>query len=271
MPNEKKKIRIHSLHDMRNEGRKIVCVTAYDAITGRWADTAGVDLVLIGDSLCSTALGLPNTLKMTLEWTIHHSLAVSRTVKNALRVGDMPFLSYKVSPEQALTNAGRLVQEANVEAVKMEGGVEVAPMIERVVHAGIPVMGHIGLQPQSLHKQGGYRLQGQDEEGRQQLIQDARVLVDSGVFALVLEKIPPDLAESISSEISVPTVGIGAGSGCGGQILVMADLLGMSGAMPRKLARSYANLHDDALEALRQYIRDVNEGTFPAVENTYES
>jgi 3-methyl-2-oxobutanoate hydroxymethyltransferase len=271
MPDERKKVRIQSLRELKNSGRKIACVTAYDAITGRWADTAGVHVVLIGDSLCSTALGLPNTLKMTLEWTIHHALAVSQTVKKALRVGDMPFLTYKISEEQALANAGRLVQEANVEAVKMEGGTELASIIERVVNAGIPVMGHIGLQPQSFHKQGGYRLQGQDEAGRQQLMHDARALAAAGVFALVLEKIPPDLAEVIQAEISVPTIGIGAGGGCDGQILVMADLLGMSSNMHQKLARSYANLHDDAIAALRMYIQDVQEGTFPAPENTYES
>jgi 3-methyl-2-oxobutanoate hydroxymethyltransferase len=263
------KVRITTLRAMKEAGRKITMVTAYDAITGRWVDSAGADLILVGDSLGNTALGLPGTIEVTLEMMLHHCAAVSRGVQRALQIGDMPFMTYKISPEQALANCGRMIQEGHMEAVKIEGGVEVAPTVERLVDAGIPVMGHIGLLPQSFHAQGGYRIQGRDEANAGRLVKDAHALEEAGVFSIVLEGIPASLAERITNEVSVPTIGIGAGKGCDGQVLVIADLLGMSGTPSPKLAKNYANFYNEATQAIGQYITEVREGAFPAAENIY--
>jgi 3-methyl-2-oxobutanoate hydroxymethyltransferase len=254
---------------MKEAGQKITMVTAYDALTGRWADQGGIEIVLVGDSLGNTALGLPNPTQVTLETMIHHCSAVARGVKRALRVGDMPFMTYKVSPEQALTNCGRMIQEGSMEAVKLEGGQEVLPMIERLVRAGIPVMGHLGLTPQSIHAMGGYRIQGRDEAAAERLKADARGLEEAGVFSLVLEGIPAELAGQITSGFRVPTIGIGAGKDCDGQVLVLADMLGMSDTRRPKLARLYANLFDEATGAIRRFADEVREGRFPGPENTY--
>lgn len=263
------KVRVTTLHAMKEQGRKITMVTAYDAITARWAEAAGVDVVLVGDSLGNTALGLPSTVEVTLEMMLHHCAAVSRGIQRVLQIGDMPFMTYKISPEQAMANCGRMIQEGHMEAVKIEGGVEVAPMIERMVQAGIPVMGHIGLLPQSYHAQGGYRVQGRDEANAARLMADARALEEAGAFSMVLEGIPASLAARITSEISIPTIGIGAGKDTDGQVLVLSDLLGMSDGPTPKLAKKYANIYNEATEALRQYIGDVREGAFPSAENIY--
>lgn len=263
------KIRVTTLRAMKEAGRKITMLTAYDALTGRWADAAGIDLVLVGDSLGNTALGLPGTIEVTLEMMLHHCAAVSRGVQRALRIGDMPFMTYKISPEQALANCGRMIQEGHMEAVKIEGGVEVAPMVERLVQAGLPVMGHIGLLPQSYHAQGGHRIQGRDEANAMRLAADAQALQDAGVFAMVLEGIPAPLAASITSQVNVPTIGIGAGKETDGQVLVVADLLGMSDAPAPKLAKKYADFNAAATAAIAKYIEEVREGGFPGPENIY--
>lgn len=263
------KVRVTALRAMKEQSRRIAMITAFDALGGRWADAAGVDIVLVGDSLGNTALGLPSTIEVTLEMMIHHCAAVSRGVQRALLIGDMPFMTYKVSAEQALVNCGRLIQEGHMEGVKIEGGVEAAPTIARLVEAGVPVMGHIGLLPQSFHAQGGYRIQGRDEAGAERLLRDAHALEEAGAFSIVLEGIPSAVAAHITSEISIPTIGIGAGKECDGQVLVLADLLGMSAAPPAKLAKQYAHFYDEATAAITQYIEEVRSGDFPAPENTY--
>jgi 3-methyl-2-oxobutanoate hydroxymethyltransferase len=269
MSQEIVKVRITTLRSMKEAGKKIAMVTAYDAITGRWADQAGVEVVLVGDSLGNNVLGFPTTIEVTLEMMIHHCAAVARGVTRALRVGDMPFMSYKISPEQAMANCARLIQEGAMEAVKLEGGAEIVPMVERLVRAGVPVMGHVGLLPQSYHAQGGYRIQGRDEAAAQRLLGDAHRLEEAGVFSIVLEGIPSSLAAQVTRELKIPTIGIGAGRECDGQVLVMADLLGVSGRPLPKLARAYANFHEEATQAIRRYADDVREGNFPGPENTY--
>ena len=269
MTEKAKKIRISTLGRMKREGRKITAVTAYDAITGAWADQAGIDLILVGDSLGPTALGLADTIEVRLEQMVHHGAAVARAARSALRVGDMPFMTYKASPEQALTTSARLIQEGGMEAVKLEGGSEMAPTVERLVRAGIPVLGHVGILPQSYHQQGGFHIQGRDEATAGQLRRDVKALENAGAFAIVLECIPAPLAARISGELAIPTIGIGAGPDCDGQILVIADLLGMIDDKPFRFVKPYAQLHDSARRALEGYVADVRNGSFPGQEQTY--
>jgi 3-methyl-2-oxobutanoate hydroxymethyltransferase len=269
MAGELQKVRVPTLRAMKREGRKIAVATAYDALTGAWADAAGVDVVLVGDSLGNTALGLPSTIPVTLEMMLHHAAAVGRGVGRALLVGDMPFMTYKTSPEQAMTTCGRMIQEGTAEAVKLEGGGAVRPMVERLVRADIPVMGHLGLTPQSYHAMGGYHVQGRDEAAARLLLEDARMLQEAGVFSLVLEGIPASLAARVTAEVSIPTIGIGAGPDCDGQVLVLADLLGLSPAEPPRFARRYANLAEEARRAIERFADDVRRGDFPGPENVY--
>jgi 3-methyl-2-oxobutanoate hydroxymethyltransferase len=266
---EGEKVRIQTLQAMKEAKRPIAAVTAYDAIGGRWADQSGLDFVLVGDSLGNTALGLSSTVEVTLEMMIHHCAAVSRGVERALLVGDMPFMSAKVSPEQALTHCGRMIQEGRMEAVKLEGGNEITPIVERLVMAGLPVMGHIGLLPQSVHAQGGYRVQGRDEAQALILIEDAMRLEDAGAFAVVIEGILPEVAGRITEVLSIPTIGIGAGLECDGQVLVLADLLGLSDVPLPKFVRPYGRLGDQARQALERYAAEVRDGSFPGPENLY--
>jgi 3-methyl-2-oxobutanoate hydroxymethyltransferase len=266
---DRAKVRVTTLRQLKDAGKKISMVTAYDAITGHWADVAGIDVILVGDSLGNTALGYPTTIEVTMEMMIHHCAAVARGVHGAFRVGDMPFMAYKVSPEQALANCGRMIQEGSMEAVKMEGGEYLVPTVERLVQAGIPVMGHVGLLPQSFHAQGGNRIQGRDELEAARLLRDAKLLEEAGAFMVVLEGIPGSLAARITGELKIPTIGIGAGLDCDGQVLVLADLLGMSDRSLPKLARSYAHLFETATQAIRLYAEDVRQGRFPKPENIY--
>jgi len=256
------KVRTIHLADKKAQGEKIVMVTAYDFPTGKLADLAGVDIVLVGDSLGNVVLGLPSTIAVTLDQMVHHCAAVSRGVEHALVVADMPFMTYKISPEQALTNAARLMQEGGVEAVKVEGGEEVAPTISRIVSAGIPVMGHIGLTPQSLHQLGGYRIQGRDSEQIEKLLADARAVADAGAFAIVVELVPAAVARRLSESVAPPTIGIGSGPHCDGQVLVLHDLLGLNPRPPR-FVKVYANLEKVITGAIRRYAADVREGRFP--------
>ncbi len=256
----------------RCKGReKIACVTAADAATARLADAAGMPLILVGDSLAMTVLGYPNTLPVTMKAMLHHTSAVARGVSRALVVADMPFLSYHLSTEQALRNAGRFIQKAGAGAVKIEGGAKRAETIRRLVDNGIPVLGHIGLTPQNIHTLGGYKVQGRGNEAAKQINDDLTAVSDAGVFAVVLECIPRNLGAELTQRSAVPTIGIGAGPECDGQILVSHDLLGLtpSDTTPR-FARRYAELGQATADAFAAYHNDVLQGTFPDAEHSYE-
>lgn len=250
-------------------GEKIACVTVYDYTSAQLADTAGFPLLLVGDSLGMTALGFESTLPVTLEMMLHHTAAVVRGVKNALVVADMPFLTYQVSIAEGLRNAGRFLQEARADAVKIEGGALRAELVSALTQNGIPVLGHIGLTPQSVNQLGGYKVQGRTQAAAEQLLQDARVLEQAGVFGIVLECLPPDVTERITASVAIPTIGIGAGPGCDGQVLVLNDLLGLSLKPPPKFVKPYAALAPIMQEAFAAYIKDVQNGTFPSDEHCY--
>jgi 3-methyl-2-oxobutanoate hydroxymethyltransferase len=253
----------------RKGGAKLKMVTAYDTPSARIADRAGADMILVGDSLANVVLGYDTTLMVDVDQMVHHTAAVSRARPRALVVGDMPFLSYHVSVEEAVRNAGRFVREGGAEAVKLEGGRKRVPVVEAVLAAEIPVMGHIGLTPQSVHAMGGYRVQGKDLGTAQALLADARALEDAGVFAIVLEGVPDALAAAITAAISVPTIGIGAGKAVDGQVLVFHDVLGFHDQRLAKFVRPYAHLFDDAVAALTAFFADVESGAFPSAEESY--
>ena len=255
----------------RKHQSKLTMVTAYDAPMARIVDQAGIDMILVGDSLATTVLGQPDTLAATVETMIYHSAAVAQVQPKALIVTDMPWLSYHVSPAETIHNAGRLVREGKAEAVKLEGGRKRLPMIEAILAAEIPVMGHLGLTPQSVHTMGGYKVQGKDLAAAHALLEDAKALAQAGVFALVLEGIPDILAKRISEEIAIPTIGIGAGPHCDGQVLVFHDLLGLTSGHLPKFVRQYAQLAEIATQALQQYSADVQAGTFPSDKETYHT
>lgn len=253
----------------RKGGAKLKMVTAYDTPTARIADRAGADMILVGDSLANVVLGFETTLKVGVEEMVHHTAAVSRAKPRALVVGDMPFLSYHVSVEEAVRNAGRFVREGGAEAVKLEGGRKRIPVVEAVLAAEIPVMGHIGLTPQSVHAMGGYRVQGKDLGAAQALLADARALDEAGVFAIVLEGVPDTLAGAITAAVAVPTIGIGAGKAVDGQVLVFHDVLGFHDQRLAKFVRPYAHLFDDAVAALSAFFADVESGAFPSADESY--
>ncbi len=249
---------------------RIKMVTAYDAPSARIADKAGADVILVGDSVANVVLGRKTTLQVTLDEMVHHGAAVSAIGARALVVGDMPWLSFHISPAETVRNAGRFVQEGGVEAVKIEGGQKRVPVIEAVLGAEIPVMGHLGLTPQSVHTMGGYRVQGREVVAAKKLIEDALALEDAGVFCIVLEGVPGMVADLITRRVSVPTIGIGAGAKTDGQVLVFHDVLGLNDEDLPRFVRSYASLHDDAVKALSAFFADVENGSFPSPEETYE-
>lgn len=254
----------------RKGGPKLKMVTAYDAPTARIADRAGADIILVGDSVANVVLGFEDTLAVSVDVMVHHTAAVSRMKPNALIVGDMPWLSYHSSPPETVANAGRLVRDGGAGSVKLEGGRKRLPMISAVLDAEIPVMGHLGLTPQSYHAMGGYRVQGNEAQAAYELISDAHALTDAGVFAIVLEGVPDVVAEIVTNEIAVPTIGIGAGVNCDGQVLVFHDVTGLgAGEYVPKFVRSYANLADDAVAALEEFFADVESGAFPSEAETY--
>lgn len=254
----------------RKGGPKLKMVTAYDAPTARIADRAGADIILVGDSVANVVLGFEDTLAVSVDVMVHHTAAVARMKPHALIVGDMPWLSYHSSPQETVTNAGRLIRDGGAGSVKLEGGRKRLPMIEAVLDAEIPVMGHLGLTPQSYHAMGGYRVQGKEAQAAYELISDAHALTDAGVFAIVLEGVPDVVAEIVTGEISVPTIGIGAGRNCDGQVLVFHDVTGLgAGEYVPKFVRSYANLADDAVAALEEFFADIEAGSFPAEAETY--
>jgi 3-methyl-2-oxobutanoate hydroxymethyltransferase len=252
-----------------SDRRKIVCLTAYDYPTARLVDEAGVDVVLVGDSLGMVVLGYENTLPLTVEEMLHHTRAVRRGVRRALLVADMPYGSFHEDRSEALRNAIRFVKEAGAEAVKVEGGERRMDLIAQLVEAEIPVMGHIGLTPQSMHAFGGFRVQGKTVEAGEQLLRDARAVEAAGAFSVVLESIPRELAARITSELRIPTIGIGAGPECDGQILVLHDMIGLSFGHTPKFARRYANVGEAMSRAVTAYAEDVRRGHFPADEESY--
>lgn len=253
----------------RKGGPKIKMVTAYDAPSARIADRAGADIILVGDTLAHVVLGFDDTLPATVDIMIHHTAAVARAKPGALVLGDMPWLSYHLSVEETVRNAGRLLREGGAEAVKLEGGRKRLPMIEALLSAEIPVMGHLGLTPQSIHTMGGYRVQGKKAEAARELLEDARALAAAGVFGIVLEGVPNVLAQMVTQEVPVPTIGIGAGPYCDGQVLVFHDVLGLYDGRVPKFVRQYAHLADVATEALQHFFADVQEGTFPSDAESY--
>lgn len=254
-----------------NPKKKITSLTAYDYPTARLLDTAGVDVILVGDSVAMVALGYANTLPLTLDEALHHTKAVGRGVKRALLVADMPYGSYHGDLHESLRNAMRFVKEASAEAVKIEGGERRLELIARLTEAEIPVMGHIGLTPQSVHLLGGYRVQGKTPATAEQLLRDARSVEAAGAFAIVLEAIPRELAAEITRTVRIPTIGIGAGPDCDGQILVLHDLLGLTFQEPPKFARQYANVGAIIAKAVREYCDDVQQGNFPTDEESYHA
>jgi 3-methyl-2-oxobutanoate hydroxymethyltransferase len=255
----------------KTRGEKLVMCTAYDATFASILDTAGIDILLVGDSLGMVIQGHETTIPVTLEHMVYHTRAVTRGAKRAHVVGDMPFMSYKVSAEQALESAMRMMQEGRAHSVKLEGGKELAPTIERIVAAGIPVMGHVGLTPQSVHAMGGFKIQGRNSEGAAQILEDALALQEAGCFAVVLEGIPLDLAKEITSQLEIPTIGIGAGVHCDGQVLVCYDMLGMNEGFKPKFLKEYASLHEVMVGAAQSYAEEVRAGTFPDDEHSFKS
>jgi 3-methyl-2-oxobutanoate hydroxymethyltransferase len=264
-----RKVTTHSLQQMKARGKRIACLTAYDYLTAAILDKAGIDLVLVGDSAGNVFAGYDTTIPMTMEQMLYHAEVVARAVGRALVVADLPFMSYQVSEEDALRNAGRFIKESLAEGVKLEGGRHLGPTIRRIVDAGIPVMGHLGLTPQSIHKFGSYKARGVSADEADQIRSDALALEQAGVFAIVLEKVPARLASEITKELSVPTIGIGAGAACDGQILVTQDLLGVYTRFRPRFVRRYAEIGQTMESAFRQYCDDVRGGAFPSDEESY--
>lgn len=260
---------IQSFKTAKAEGRRITMLTAYDYTTASLLDEAGVDCLLVGDSLGMVMLGYENTLRVTMDEMIHHTKAVARAAKHALLIGDMPFLSYHASTEAAVLNAGRFIQEGGAQAVKLEGGPDVIDKVRAIIKAQIPVLGHLGLTPQSVNIFGGFKRQGQNIEAARQMIDDALLLQDAGVFGLILEAVPEGLAKVITEKLNIPTIGIGAGVHCDGQVLVIQDLLGMFRRMRPKFVKAYMEGGDATVSAVKRYLQEVQSGEFPAAEHSF--
>ncbi len=263
------KVTVPDIISRKKENKKICMITAYDFPSAIVSDEAGVDIILVGDSLGMVVLGYENTLKVTMDEMIHHTKAVARGTKRALLVGDMPFLSYHISVDEAVRNAGRFIQEGGTEGIKIEGGRKRLGVIRAILDAEIPVMGHIGLTPQSIHRMGGYKVQGRILKKAEELIKDAKILEEEGVFSIVLEGISDELAKIITSELRIPTIGIGAGKNCDGQVLVFHDLLGFTSKPLPKFVRTYANVHEQIKEAIHRFISDIHDARFPSKNESY--
>ncbi|MFN3740860.1 MAG: 3-methyl-2-oxobutanoate hydroxymethyltransferase [Thermodesulfovibrionales bacterium] len=263
-------VTIQDLWKKKAEGKKITMLTAYDCAFARIVDEAGIDVILVGDSLGMVVQGKENTLPVTMDEMLYHTAMVSRATKNAMVIGDMPYLSYQISIEEAVRNAGRFIKNAGAHAVKVEGGSEVIPQVKAMVKAEIPVLGHVGLTPQAILRMGGFKVQGRTEEQRKRLIEDSLLLQDAGAFAIVLEAIPMDLAKEITERLSIPTIGIGAGPYCDGQVLVIHDILGLFERFTPRFVKKYANLKEEALKAIRAYKEEVEKGLFPAEEHSFK-
>ncbi len=263
------RITINQIKEMKQKGEKIAMLTAYDYSTAKIIDEVGIPLILVGDSLGMVVLGYESTIPVTMEEMLHHTKAVARGVERAMVIGDMPFMSYHISSEDALRNAARFIQKGGAQAVKLEGGVTVADKVESMVSCGIPVLGHIGLTPQSIHQLGGHRRQGRNLEAAKGLIKDARALEEAGAFAIVLETIPAPLASLISQKISIPTIGIGAGAGCDGQVLVVNDMLGLFTDFVPRHVKQYAQLANIMSNAITEYYNEVKAGSFPTEAQSF--
>ena len=263
------RVTTRNVQEFKKKGQKFAVLTAYDYPTAKLVEEAGVPVILVGDSLGQVVLGYDSTVKVTMEEMLHHTKAVVRGTQRAMVVGDMPFLSYNLDEAQALQNAGRFLQEAGAQAVKLEGGVHVADTVKRITEAGIPVMGHIGLTPQSVHQLGGYRVQGKTSAEAHELVEDALALEAAGAFAVVLELIPASVAETISQRLTIPTIGIGAGVGCDAQVQVINDMLGLNTDFVPKHAKRYATLGDTMRDAIAAYAAEVQAGTFPTDKESF--
>ena len=270
LTSQRKKVTTLTYRQKKERGEPITMLTAYDYPTALSMDRAGVDSILVGDSLAMVVLGYENTLPVTMEEMLHHCRAVARGAQHALLVGDMPFMSYQVSVDEALRNAGRFLKQGGMDAVKLEGGRERLEAVKAITGAGIPVMGHLGLTPQSVHQLGGFRAQGKTAAAAKRLLEDALMLEDAGCFSIVLESVPSQLAELISQRLLIPTIGIGAGPGCDGQVLVTHDLLGLFDRFTPKFVKKYADFHADLQRAFGEYLQDVQERTFPAKEHSIQ-
>jgi len=262
------KITTSVIREKKIKGEKITMLTAYDYATAIVLDESGVDIILVGDSLGMVVLGYDSTLPVTMEDMLHHTKAVAGGTKRALVIADMPFLSYQVSTEEALRNAGKFLKEAGAQGVKLEGGREIADLIRKITSIGIPVMAHLGLTPQSVHQLGGYKIQGKDDATAKKLIEDARMIEEAGAFSVVLECVPAALAGKISQAVAIPTIGIGAGVDCDGQVLVINDMLGMFERFTPKFVKKYANLNAQMKEGVKKYIDEVKSGAFPDEEHS---
>jgi 3-methyl-2-oxobutanoate hydroxymethyltransferase len=263
------KITVPRIIEMKGKGEKIVCLTAYDCLIASLFDASGIEIILVGDSAAMVFAGHDTTLPITMDQMLYHTRAVTRGVKRALVIADMPFLSFQITPEQAIENAGRFLQQGRAAGVKIEGGEPVAETIRKIVDIGIPVMGHLGLTPQSIQAFGGYRLRGKSEVEADTIRRDAKSLEQAGVFAMVLEKIPSSLAAEVTKSVSIPTIGIGAGPRCDGQILVSPDMLGLFEAFKPKFVRQYANLAESIRKAASGFMKDVKSGDYPSKEESY--
>jgi 3-methyl-2-oxobutanoate hydroxymethyltransferase len=264
------KITTVTIREMKDSGERIAMVTAYDYPTARMLDDAGIDAVLVGDSVGNVVLGYRDTLSVTMDEMIHHTRAVARGVKHALMVGDMPFMSYQASTEDAIRNAGRFMKEGHAEAVKVEGGRGMIKKVEAIIQSGIPVMAHLGLTPQWYHQFGGFRVRGKTESTARAILEDAQKLERAGVFSIVLECVPWQLAKLITEKLEVPTIGCGAGPCCDGQVLVLHDMLGLTGPHMPKFVKRYAKLDDVVIKALMSFKQDVKTGKFPTLEHSYD-
>ncbi|MFC2006369.1 3-methyl-2-oxobutanoate hydroxymethyltransferase [Chloroflexota bacterium] len=263
------RVTINQVKEMKQKGEKITMLTAYDYSTARIVDEAGIPLILVGDSLGMVVLGYESTIPVTMDEMLHHTKAVVRGTKQAMVIGDMPFMTYHVSVDDALRNAARFIQECGAQAIKLEGGVTVAEKVKRVVECGIPVMGHIGLTPQSIHQFGGFKVQGRTPEAAIRMLEDARALEDAGAFSIVLETVPAPLAALITQKISIPTIGIGAGIGCDGQVQVINDVLGSFADFVPKHAKQYAKLTGIIRNAVTEYHKEVTTGSFPTDQQSF--
>lgn len=270
MADERRPVTVVDLVKMKAQGQKVVVLTCYDALFARLLDESGVDVLLVGDSVNQVLGGAETTLSATLDQMIYHTRIVRRGTTRAMVVCDLPFLTFQVSREEAVRNAGRVLAETGCHGVKLEGGQPMAATVRALVEVGIPVMGHIGLTPQSVHALGGYRVQGRDDEAARRLAADARALEDAGAFAIVLELVPAPLAAEISKSLTIPTIGIGAGPGCDGQVLVLHDMLGLNDRFHAKFVKRYAQLADTVREAVRHYADDVRHGRYPGGEHSFE-
>jgi len=268
-PLDTKRVTTRTLQEMKRKGVRISALTAYDALFARIFDQAGIDVILVGDSVANVVQGRDTTLPVTLDEIIYHTKAVTRGIERAMVVSDMPFMTYQVHADEAFRNAGRIMKETDASAVKLEGGSDHVDAVRRMTAAGIPVMGHLGLQPQSIHQYGGYRPRGTRPDEAEQILVDAIALEKAGAFALVLEKIPSALAQQITSRLTIPTIGIGAGPGCDGQILVSADMLGLTVDFHPRFVRRYESFADRATDAVKHYVGDVRDGSFPNETESY--